>query len=117
MHDQNGSCPGTHYPVSDQYSKVCKRVIGYQFGSPGAFSMDVYNPLSIIDEAYVDGISITHVVLRVHIWSSAAGSSEKLMVAAVILSIAHAQLVVAMPHLPMLEQTIIVSPLIARVVI
>ena len=30
---QNGSCPGTRYPVSDQYSKVCGRVIGYQFNT------------------------------------------------------------------------------------
>ena len=27
----SGSCPGTFYPVRHQYSKVCGRVIGYQF--------------------------------------------------------------------------------------
>ena len=31
------SCPGTLYPVSHQYRKVCGRVIGYQIGSPDAF--------------------------------------------------------------------------------
>ena len=69
-----GSCPGVLYHASRQYSKVCGRVIGYQFGSPSAFE----NEHLIIDEAYVEGVSITHGRNpRKHIWSYAAGSSEQ----------------------------------------
>ena len=71
------SCPGTLYPVNHQYSKVCGRVIGYQFGSPSAFEMAVINSLTIINEAYLDGIGITHGSPRNHIWSYAAGASER----------------------------------------
>ena len=69
-----GSCPGVLYHASRQYSKVCGRVIGYQFGSPSAFE----NEHLIIDEAYVEGVSITHGRNpRKHIWSYAAGSSDQ----------------------------------------
>ena len=34
----SGSCPATFYATGRQYSKVCGRAIGYQFGSPDAFS-------------------------------------------------------------------------------
>ena len=71
-----GSCPGTLYPVRRQYSKVCGRVIGYQFGSPSAFEMAVVNSLTI-NEAYLDCVSITHGSPRNHIWNYAAGASER----------------------------------------
>ena len=71
-----GSCPGTCYSVSRQYSKVCGRIIGYQFGSPAAFWKDGNVAQETIDGAYLDGISITHGNPRIHIWSYAAGSSE-----------------------------------------
>ena len=71
-----GSCPGVLYHASYQYSKVCGRVIGYQFGSPDAFARGVINSFTI-DEAYIEGVSITHGYNpRKHIWSYAAGSSE-----------------------------------------
>ena len=68
-----GRCPGTLYPVSRQYGRVCGRVIGYQFGSTDAF----HSRSSNIDQAYVDGISITHGRPRNHIWTYAAASSSK----------------------------------------
>ena len=72
-----GSCPGVIYHASGHYSKVCGRVIGYQFGSPSAFELGVVKN-RIIDEAYVDGISITHGRNpHKHIWTYAAGSSEQ----------------------------------------
>ena len=71
-----GSCPGVFYHASGQYSKICGRVIGYQFGSPSAFERGVVQNRAI-DEAYVEGVSITHGRdPRKHIWSYAAGSSE-----------------------------------------
>ena len=33
------SCPVTFYPTGHPYSKVCGRVIAYQFGTPGAFNI------------------------------------------------------------------------------
>ena len=56
---------------------MCGKVIGYQFGSPDAFSRGAGTTVQfIIDEAYVDGISTTHGSPRNHIWSYAAGSNE-----------------------------------------
>ena len=56
------SCPDTLYPVSHQYSNVCGRVIGYQIGSPDAFAYRITTaPKNLmIDQPYLDGISITH---------------------------------------------------------
>ena len=61
-----GGCPGTIYPVSHAYSKVCGRVIGYQYGSPDAFATAGIRG-STINQAYLDGISITHGNPRIHI--------------------------------------------------
>ena len=72
-----GSCPAALYPVGHQYRKVCGRVIGYQFGSTGSFRNSNQNPETVtINEAYLDGVSITHGTPRTHIWSYAAGASE-----------------------------------------
>ena len=69
----SGSCPATFYATGRQYSKVCGRAIGYQFGSPDAFS---YVSVPQIDTYYVYGLSITHGTPRNHIWTYAAGVSE-----------------------------------------
>ena len=71
-----GSCPSAVYPVNYQYRKVCGRVIGYQFGSPGAFYYSNQSPETTIDEPYLDGVSITHGTPRTHVWSYVAGASE-----------------------------------------
>ena len=64
----SGSCPATFYSTGRQYSKVCGRAIGYQFGSTDAFVAG--QPL---DSYYVYGISITHGTPRNHIWTLASG--------------------------------------------
>ena len=51
------------------YSRVCGRIVAYQFGNPKGFGN--MNP-GEIDEAYVDGISITFGYPRYHIWTFAA---------------------------------------------
>ena len=53
-------------------------LIGYQFGSTDAFSIDDLenNKRTTIDEPYVDGISITNGMPCTHIWTFAAGASE-----------------------------------------
>ena len=54
------------------YSAVCGRVRGYQLSSPDAFRNS-----GSIDQAYVDGVSITHGTSpRNHVWTYAAGYEE-----------------------------------------
>ena len=58
------------YPFNGvSYSRVCGRVIGYQKGSPDAFTNG-------IDEAFVDGVVLTRGNPRKHIWTFAAALSE-----------------------------------------
>ena len=65
-----GSCAATTYSIDFQYSRVCGRVIGYQFGSPDGFLT------GDITQRYVDGISITRGLPRQHVWTYAAGLTE-----------------------------------------
>ena len=59
------------------FSRVCGRVIGYQQGEPDAFKPLYVNPLTTIDDLYVDGVSITHGKSpRDHIWTFAAAQDE-----------------------------------------
>ena len=62
----SGSCPGVQYSTCNQYSRVCGRIIGYQFTSPDAFRSD--------SDQSVDGVTITHGTQ--HIWSYVAGVTE-----------------------------------------
>ena len=53
-----GSCAGITFPSGNiEYSQVCGKVIGYQFRSTDALDGNDING------AYIDGISLTHVVL------------------------------------------------------
>ena len=71
-----GSCDPVTFQVSGgEYSKVCGRARGYQYGGTLAFYGYLWNSLTI-DEAYVTGLSITHGTPRQHIWTYAAGSIE-----------------------------------------
>ena len=63
------------------YSAVCGRLRGYQFGRAGAFFQYIVgvrnNATPSIDDAYVDGVSITHGSSpRKHIWTYAIGASD-----------------------------------------
>ena len=73
----NGSgCDSVNFTTSGlQYNKACGRVVGYQFGTPNAFVAHQRNGFDI-NEAYVDGISITYGSPRKHIWTLAAGLFE-----------------------------------------
>ena len=68
-------CTSITFTTHDvEYSKVCGRIIGYQYGRPNAFSpynSDNDSPPTI-DEHYVDGVSITYGTgPRKHIWTFA----------------------------------------------
>ena len=68
------SCVSVFYNIEGiEYSHVCGRIFGYQYGSTDSFYKETNeNPLTI-DSNYVDGISLTRGNPREHIWTLAAG--------------------------------------------
>ena len=62
--------------TGNEYSQVCGRIIGYQYGNPHGFYP--YHSFGYsIDTYYIDGLSVTHGQSpRKHIWTFAAGYSE-----------------------------------------
>ena len=71
-------CSSTSFSTySVSFSKVCGKVIGYQYYSPDAFRPYYANQGRTIDDLYVDGVSITHSrVPRQNIWTLAAAMDE-----------------------------------------
>jgi subtilisin family serine protease len=70
-------CSSTSFSTMGvSYSRVCGRVIGYQYSSPNAFFAHQFDTTITIDDYYVDGISLTHGDPREHIWSFAATLDE-----------------------------------------
>ena len=69
-------CMSTTFPVYGiEYSEVCGRIVGYQFGSPNAFFY--YSNGQNIDGYYLYGISLTHGQSpRQHIWSFVGAVGE-----------------------------------------
>ena len=68
----SATCSSVTFLVNTfSYSKVCGRIIGYQYASTNAFN---YN--RNIDTYYVDGVSLTHGNPRQHIWTFAAAADE-----------------------------------------
>ncbi len=74
----SGSCIGIQFSsINLNYSEVCGRIKGYQFGSPDA--IDTYYgaaEFNNISSYYADGISITQGYSRVHVWTLMAGLDE-----------------------------------------
>ena len=71
------SCQSTFLNRDHQmeYTKICGRAIGYQYGNTDAFGGQSSQPKTI-DQFYVDGLSITYGSPRRHIWTYAAGVRE-----------------------------------------
>ncbi len=72
--DRLSGCTSTTFATNGaRYSRVCGRILGYQIGSPDAFSRQSRG----IDSYYIDGISLTHGQSpRKHIWSFAGAVNE-----------------------------------------
>ena len=65
------------FPVSGgDYTRVCGRIIAYQYMYTEGFEAYHVDWQTTIDGAYVDGVSLTHGSPRQHIWTFAAGYSE-----------------------------------------
>ena len=78
MNIDGGGCSSAYLNVQGvEYSRVCGKIIGYQQKSPDAFAQYYHNRALTIDQAYVDGISLTHGHSpRKHIWTFAAALHE-----------------------------------------
>ena len=73
---QNRSCISTTFSSHGlQYSRVCGKIIGYQYYTPDAFAPYTMQTQSI-DGVFVDGIVLTHGSPQIHIWTFAAGSTQ-----------------------------------------
>ena len=61
-----------------EYTQVCGRIVGYQYGSPdGSTNSHAYitlTPGNEINEPYVDGVSVTYGMPRQHIWTLYGGA-------------------------------------------
>ena len=69
------TCDSAIFPVGGmEYTRVCGRVLGYQFGGNSAF----WRSLNIIESHYVTGLSLTHGSAgnREHIWTFVGGLAE-----------------------------------------
>ena len=68
-----GGCVSTTFSgYGMEYSRVCGRVVGYQYGSPSGFDTGMND----IDSHYLAGISLTHGRVRQHIWSLVNAQGE-----------------------------------------
>ena len=75
----SANCSSVSLPISNEYSKVCGKIIAYQVGSPNTFGDYTGSFVRVnasIDTYYVDGVSLTHGSPRHHIWTFAAGLDE-----------------------------------------
>ena len=71
-------CVSTTFPLNGiKYSRVCGKIIGYQYGLIDAFQPYYINQVITVDGLYVDGIVLTNgQIPRTHIWTFAAGRDE-----------------------------------------
>ena len=75
----SSECSSTTFSVHGiEYSHVCGRIIGYQFGFPDDFLVYyLNNDSTTIDDLYVEGCSLTYGQSpRQHIWTFAASGSQ-----------------------------------------
>ena len=76
---EDSGCSSAIFGVSGvPYRKVCGQIIGYQFSSPNAFYQYQIDNTLTLNDAYVDGISVTHgAATRKHVWTFAAAIDER----------------------------------------
>ena len=73
----NRGCTSLQFSPNGNYTNVCGRVRGYQYGMP-----EVFNSGYSIDQSYLHGVSITHGTNRTgtnrtHLWSYVTSFSEQ----------------------------------------
>ena len=76
-HQNSGCSSTTVFTGGVQYSQVCGRMRGYQFGQTTAFLGSTSRYDQDINGYYVSGVSLTHGDVRQHIWTFAVGATEQ----------------------------------------
>ena len=73
----SNTCDSATFPVrGGEYNKICGKVRAYQYASTDGFHRVQSKFVATIDNAYIDGVSVTHGTPRNHIWTFVAGISE-----------------------------------------
>ena len=70
----SGSYASVNFTTLGNYTEVCGRVIGYQYGRTGG--INPYGHASTLDQTYVDGVSLTRGSPRQHIWTFITSYNE-----------------------------------------
>ena len=71
--ESSGGCSSVMINIPYSYSRVCGRVIAYQVGTTNAFYP---RRNAMLEDDYVDGVSLTHGEQRQHVWTFVAGLQE-----------------------------------------
>ena len=76
MNSSQAGCSSTTFAIQGiEYSRVCGKIIAYQYASTDSFK-DIFRSGTTINDNYVDGISLTYGSPRAHIWTFAAAPDE-----------------------------------------
>lgn len=76
-----GHCESTFFSTARmEYSEVCGRIIGYQYGTPGGINPYGHASTYNIDSYYTEGVSLTHGSPRKHIWTFINSHSENIFI-------------------------------------
>ena len=70
------SCQSVQFTALGNYTEVCGKVIGYQYGGRGGINPYGHASTYRLNETYVDGISLTRGSPRQHIWTFITSSNE-----------------------------------------
>ena len=78
IESSGAACPSVMFSTSGvEYTKVCGKVVAYQYKSTDAFGQHNRDSIITIDSNYVDGVSLTHGhTPRTHVWTFAAAYSQ-----------------------------------------
>ena len=76
LETNGGSCPSVVFTAMGNYTEVCGRVIGYQYGNAGGINPGGHACTSGLDQTYVDGVSITRGSPCQHIWTFITSHNE-----------------------------------------
>ena len=60
-----------------EHRQVCGKVVGYQYYQPNGFGPSKYTS-PLIDQTYIDGVSITHGSPQQHVWTFANAHDEEI---------------------------------------
>ena len=76
MNSSQAGCSSTTFAIEGiEYSRVCGKIIAYQYASTDSFK-GLNRSETTINDNYVDGISLTYGSPRAHIWTFAAAPDE-----------------------------------------